>query len=109
MDTAGQNKIQSTLGERIIHSVIFSLKKEIDPLDFLKRSKKLLESITITEKFMVFKQASKKNKFNFGFYMEFKNQKAYEEYNNHPEHLKYVKNIWLNEVEDFLEIDFTEI
>ena len=41
--------------------------------------------------------------------MEFKDQKAYEEYSNHPEHLKYVKNIWLNEVEDFLETDFAEI
>jgi len=109
MNTARQNKIQNTLGERIIHTVIFSLKKEVDPFDFLQRSKKLLGSISITEKFMIFKQSSKKNKFEFGFYMEFKNQKAYEEYNNHPEHVKYVKNIWLNEVEDFLEIDFSEI
>lgn len=109
MDIARQDKIQSTIGEKIIHTVIFSLKKEVEPLDFLQRSKKLLSLISTAEKFMVLKQASKKNKFNFGFYMEFKNQKAYEEYSNHPEHLKYVKNIWLNEVEDFLEIDFTEI
>lgn len=109
MSTVKQNQIQSTLGERIIHSVIFSLKKEIEPRDFLQRSKKLLSSISGVEKFMVLKQVSKKNKFIFGFYMEFKNQKAYEEYSNHPEHLKYVKNIWLNEVEDFLETDFAEI
>jgi hypothetical protein len=109
MGVARQNKIQCTIGERIIHTVIFSLKKEIDPLDFLQKSKKLLSLISTVEKFMIFKQASKKNKFNFGFYMEFKNQKAYEEYSNHPDHIKYVKNIWLNEVEDFLETDFTEI
>ena len=109
MNTTKQNHIQNILGERIIHTVIFSLKKEIESDDFLNKSKKLLGSISGTEKFMVLKQISKKNKFNFGFYMEFKNQKAYEEYNNHPEHLNYVKNIWLNEVEDFLETDFAEI
>ena len=109
MNTAKQNKIQNTLGEKIIHTVIFSLKKEIDSTDFLQGSKKLLGSIPGVEKFMVLKQVSKKNKFNFGFYMEFKDQKAYEGYSNHPEHLKYVKNIWLNEVEDFLETDFAEI
>jgi hypothetical protein len=109
LNNTKQDQIQNTLGERIIHSVIFSLKKEIEPGDFLQRSKKLLSSISGVEKFMVLKQVNKNNKFNFGFYMEFKNQKVYEEYSNHPEHLKYVKNIWLNEVEDFFEIDFAEI
>jgi hypothetical protein len=41
--------------------------------------------------------------------MEFKNNEAYQYYNNHPEHVAFVQNIWLREVKDFLEIDYVSM
>jgi len=38
--------------------------------------------------------------------MEFASQQAYDQYNNHPDHVAFVQNRWIKEVEDFLEIDF---
>ena len=52
------------------------------------------------------KQISKKNKFEFGVSMEFANQHAYDQYNTHPDHVAFVQNRWIKEVDDFLEIDF---
>jgi hypothetical protein len=52
------------------------------------------------------KEISKKNKFEFGLSMEFADQKAYDQYSNNPDHVAFVQNRWLKEVEDFLEIDY---
>ena len=41
--------------------------------------------------------------------MEFADQAAYEAYNQHPDHVRFVQDRWLNEVEDFLEIDYSAI
>jgi hypothetical protein len=38
--------------------------------------------------------------------MEFASNELYEQYSNHPDHLKFVQEYWLKEVEDFLEIDY---
>ncbi|MFV8370524.1 Dabb family protein [Flavobacterium sp. LB2R40] len=37
---------------------------------------------------------------------EFQNQERCQYYNNHPDHVAFVQNIWLRNVEDFLEIDY---
>lgn len=93
---------------RIRHMVVFKLKHpaassgEKDFLDAIRK----LEEIPGVEKFECMKQISKKNKYDFGLSMEFANQKAYDQYNNHPDHIAFVQNRWLKEVEDFLEIDF---
>jgi hypothetical protein len=39
--------------------------------------------------------------------MEFANRAAYEGYNTHPDHVRFVESRWLSEVSDFLEIDYT--
>ena len=39
--------------------------------------------------------------------MEFADQAAYEGYNGHPDHVRFVQDRWLSEVGDFLEIDYT--
>ena len=38
--------------------------------------------------------------------MEFADQGAYEWYNEHPDHVRFVQERWLAEVDDFLEIDY---
>jgi hypothetical protein len=38
--------------------------------------------------------------------MEFADADAYESYNRHPDHVRFVEERWMNEVEDFLEIDY---
>jgi hypothetical protein len=65
-----------------------------------------LWSIPGVEKFELMKQIGKKNEFEFGLSMEFANQQAYDQYNNHPDHIAFVQNRWIMEVEEFLEIDF---
>lgn len=96
----------------IKHMVIFCLKydKSDSRTDkFLSDSKSILSSIPVVEKFKVLKQVSPKNKFNFGFSMEFKDKEAYETYSKHPIHVNYVKQLWQKEVTHFLEIDFEDL
>ena len=38
--------------------------------------------------------------------MEFADQAAYDAYNAHPEHTRFVAERWDPEVEDFLEVDY---
>jgi hypothetical protein len=95
--------------QRIKHMVIFSLQYEVDSAQtdhFLKKSKEILETISYVENFEVFRQVSTKNDFPFGFSMEFIDNEAYTAYNAHPVHVDYVNNIWNQEVDRFLEIDF---
>ena len=96
----------------IKHMVIFCLKydKSDSRTDkFLSDSKSILGSIPAVEKFKLVKQISPKNKFHFGFSMEFKDKEAYETYSKHPMHVNYVKQLWQKEVTHFLEIDFEDL
>jgi hypothetical protein len=93
---------------RIRHTVVFKLKYpkgSPEEQNFLTAIKKLAE-IPGVEKFECMKEISKKNKFEFGLSMEFADQKAYDQYSNNPDHVAFVQNRWLKEVEDFLEIDY---
>jgi hypothetical protein len=38
--------------------------------------------------------------------MEFGTAKAYEDYNQHPDYIKFVQTYWIKEVKDYLEINF---
>ena len=96
----------------IKHMVIFCLKYDkSDPSTekFLSDSKSILGSIPAVEKFKLVKQISPKNKFHFGFSMEFKDKEAYETYIKHQMHVNYVKQLWQKEVTHFLEIDFEDL
>jgi hypothetical protein len=93
---------------RIRHTVVFKLRHQKgsdEEKNFLNDIKKLA-AIPGVEKFECMKQISKKNKYDFGLSMEFANQQAYDQYNNHPDHVAFVQNRWIKEVEDFLEIDY---
>lgn len=59
--------------------------------------------------FKLHRQIGKKNDFNFGATMFFANDSDYQQYNDHPDHVAFVNNIWLPQVADFLEIDYIEL
>jgi hypothetical protein len=93
---------------RIRHTVVFKLKQpkgSAEEKDFFKALMKLA-AIPGVEKFECMKQISRKNNYDYGLSMEFANQQAYDQYNNNPEHVAFVQDRWLKEVENFLEIDF---
>lgn len=103
-----QFAMAQTSTTRIRHTVAFKLKHpkgSAEEKDFLIAIRKLAD-IPGVEKFECMKQVSKKNKYEFGVSMEFADQKAYDEYNTHPDHVAFVQDRWLKEVEDFLEIDY---
>lgn len=94
----------------IRHSVILKLKAAINPADkhaFFDAIDKLA-LIPDVQKFEFLKQISPKNKFEYGISMEFDNQEQYDSYSNHPEHVAFIQNFWMKNVEDFLEIDYTQ-
>ncbi|QHT71168.1 Dabb family protein [Rhodocytophaga rosea] len=97
--------------DRIRHTVVFTLKHikgSKAEMDFLEAARKLV-SIPGVERFECLQQISSKNKYTFGLSMEFANQQIYERYNSHPDHVAFVQERWLKEVEDFMEIDYQVI
>ncbi len=95
----------------IRHTVVFNLKHAPGSLQekaFL-RDAQVLTEIPGVEKFEQLRQVSKKNDYEFGFSMEFADQAAYDAYNEHPKHVKFVKDRWEREVERFLEIDYVPV
>jgi len=91
----------------IVHSVFFMLSHEpgsAAETEFLRKAAELAH-IPGVEHFKVLRETSPKNDFTFGLSMEFADQAAYDAYNNHPEHVAFVNEVWLKEVTDFMEID----
>ena len=92
---------------RIRHGVVFTLKhSEGSPeeADFLKANAQLA-SIPGVEAFELMREVSPKNDYRFALTMEFADRAAYEAYNTHPDHVRFVSERWDNEVADFLELD----
>lgn len=93
---------------RIRHTVVFTL---IHPVgsdresDFLEAAERLAD-IPGVEAFELLAEISPKNNYRFGISMEFPDRVAYEQYNAHPDHVRFVQERWLTEVTDFLEIDY---
>jgi hypothetical protein len=69
----------------------------------------MLATIPGVERFERLRQVSRKNGYDFGFSMEFKDQAAYDSYNEHPEHVRFVQERWVPEVAAFLEVDTTAL
>jgi hypothetical protein len=66
---------------------------------------KALEEINGVEKLDVSRQTSSKNKFKYGFSMEFASNEIYQAYSIHPKHDAFVQDYFIPLVEDFMEID----
>ena len=96
---------------RIRHTVSFSLRHPAGSdaeHDFLEAAGSLGE-IPGVEAFEILAEVSPKNEFRFGISMEFADAAAYEAYNGHPDHVRFVEERWMSEVEEFLEIDYAVI
>lgn len=93
------------------HSVILKLKSSLteDEKQAFFEAVDDLANIPHVQKFEVLKQISPKNKFEYGISMEFETQDQYDTYSNHPQHVAFVENFWMQNVEDFLEIDYVKL
>ncbi len=95
--------------QTIRHTVVFTLKHAPSSLaarKFLRDGQRILAAIPGVQNFECLRQVSRKNSFQHGFSMEFKNQSAYGAYNQHPDHTQFVAQRWIPEVKEFLEIDY---
>ena len=68
-----------------------------------------LGSIPGVQSFRRVREVSSNNPFHFGLMMQFESEAAYEAYNEHPDHMRFVEEVWIPGVSDFQEIDFVEI
>ena len=96
----------------IAHTVVFTLKHEkgsASAIEFLETANLALTGIDVVQDFTVRDQVSPKSNFQYGFYMVFEDKEAYSTYNNHPDHIKFVKEHWEKQVTDFQEFDFKVI
>jgi hypothetical protein len=93
----------------IRHTVVFTLKHPAgsDEERAFLRNARILADIPGVGKFEQLRQVSPKNDYTFGFSMEFADQAAYSAYDNHPDHIAFVRDRWVPEVSKFLEIDYT--
>ena len=95
----------------IRHTVAFRLRHPAGspPEAAFLREARGLANIPGVEKFEQLRQVSAKNGFRFGFSMEFADQATYDGYNVHPFHVAFVRDRWVPEVEEFLEIDYAPL
>jgi len=94
---------------RVRHTVSFVLthpEGSAEEADFLAAAARLADVIEGVEAFEVLREVSPKNPFVHGLSMEFADRAAYETYNEHPEHVAFVRDRWDSEVSDFQEIDY---
>ncbi len=94
----------------IQHTVVFRLHHKAGSegeKDFLLQVRKLRHLPGVLD-FKVLRQISTKNSYEWGLSMIFSSQRAYDGYNEHPEHTQFVETVWLPQVAEFMEIDYTE-
>lgn len=92
----------------IRHTAVFRLKHAAGSAaerDFLAANR-ALKAIPGVNAFEILRQVSSKNDFTFGLSMEFTDDAAYQDYNNHPAHVAFVRDRWVPEVAAFMEIDY---
>lgn len=92
--------IRHTVAFRLVHPPGSAAER-----DFLATARELA-AIPGVERFEQLAQTSAKNDFTFGFSMEFADAAAYDDYNQHPAHTRFVQERWVPEVADFLELDY---
>ena len=95
----------------IRHTVVFKLKHPSgspEETAFLEAAT-VLAAIPGVEKFERLREVSPKNGYAFGFSMEFADQAAYDGYDQHPDHVAFVRDRWIPEVAEFLEVDYAPL
>ncbi len=89
----------------IQHTVVFRMHNGADADHFLVRARELATIVGVSD-FEVLRQVGRKNDFTHALSMYFKDHSAYDAYNSHPVHGAFVKDVWLPNVADFLELDY---
>jgi hypothetical protein len=92
----------------IQHMVVFNLPYaagSTEAIQFLEEGTRILSSIPVVQNFQAFLQVSEKNDYQYGFSMVFASRDDYNTYNNHSNHVAFVRDRWNKEVTDFQEID----
>lgn len=93
---------------RVRHTVAFALahpRGSAQERDFLEAAERLA-AIPGVEAFELLAEVSPKNGYRFAISMEFADRAAYDGYSSHPDHVRFVRERWLTEVGDFLELDY---
>ncbi len=96
------------VANRVRHTVAFTLVHQegsAEEHDFLDAAERLAD-IPGVEAFELLAEVSPKNGYRFGISMEFADGAAYDRYNEHPDHIRFVQQRWVSEVSEFLEIDY---
>jgi len=96
------------VARRLRHTVAFTLVHEegsAEERDFLEAAEHLA-TIPGVEAFELLAEVSPKNGYRFGISMEFADRTAYDRYNEHPDHIRFVQQRWISEVSEFLELDY---
>ena len=93
----------------IRHTVVFRLRHPAGSAaetDFLRTAREQLTPIPGVERFEVLRQVGEQSAYRFSLSMEFADADAYRGYNGHASHVAFVRDRWIPEVEEFLELDF---
>jgi hypothetical protein len=93
----------------IRHTVVFRLRHAAGSAaesDFLRTARERLTPIPGVSRFEVLRQTGQQSEYRFSLSMEFAEADAYAGYNEHPSHTAFVRERWVPEVEEFLELDF---
>jgi|SRR4026208_943494 hypothetical protein len=96
------------VANRIRHTVAFTLLHDegsAEERDFLGAAEHLA-TIPGVEVFELLAEVSPKNGYRFAISMEFADRTAYDRYNEHPDHIRFVQQRWISEVSEFLELDY---
>lgn len=68
-----------------------------------------LRDLPGVQDFLISRETSPKNPYDFAVSMVFADQAAYDGYNNHPGHVAFVEGRWIPEVAEFMEHDTVAI
>ncbi len=90
----------------IQHTVVFRLADASAEADFIADARRILSAIPGVTEFAVNRQVSSKSELTHQFSMVFADQAAYDAYNSHPDHVRFVADRWVPEVAAFQEYDF---
>jgi Stress responsive A/B Barrel Domain len=93
----------------IRHTVVFRLRHPAGSAAesaFLQSALDELTGIPGVERFEVLRQTGAQSAYRFSLSMEFADAAVYSGYNEHPAHQAFVRERWIPEVEEFLELDF---
>lgn len=96
---------------RIRHTVVFtpSADRGSDGEAVFLQALVRLADIPGVERFELMDQVSLKSDFRYGLSMEFADRAAYQGYNEHPEHVAFVRDHWQTAVVEFQELDFVAL